>query len=35
MKKFSQLNEGKIEVESNSVNYLTVDELKKLYYTDK
>ena len=29
MKKFSQLNEGKIEVESNSVNYLTVDELKK------
>ena len=33
MRKFSQLNEGKIEVETNSINYLSVNELKK--YIDK
>ena len=33
MKKFSQLSEAKIEVNVNSVNYLTVNELKK--YLDK
>ncbi len=33
MRKFSQLNEGKIEVETNSINYLSVGELNK--YLDK
>ena len=29
MKKFSQLSEAKLEIDTNSVNYLTVNELKK------
>ena len=29
MKKFSQLSEAKLEVDTNSVNYLTTNELKK------
>ena len=33
MRKFSQINEGKIEVETNSINYLSVGELRK--YLDK